>query len=60
MDKNLQPSLVNDMVGQGGANNTQVPIVESPSSAEMIMASAASVMFSLQAADQFVNLTAAQ
>ena len=58
--ENFELLLANDMVGQGEANNAQVRIVESPSNAEMMMASAAGGIFSLQAADQFVDLIAAE
>ena len=40
--ENLQPPLENNVVGQVGADNAQVPLLESPSvlqpNAEMIMA----------------------
>ena len=63
----LQHPLENNTVGQVGAGNTAIlqgpPVLESPPvpqpNAEMIMASAAGGMFSIEAANQFVNLSAA-
>ena len=56
--------MENDVNGQVGADDVQVPILESPSvpqsNAEMIVTLEAGGMFSLQAADQFINLTVAQ
>ena len=61
--ENLQPPLNNEGNGQVGHNYEQVPLMASPAvplNADMIMASAAGGMFSLQAANQFVTLTAEQ
>ena len=63
-----QHLLENMAVGKVGAENAAIPqntpILESPPipqpNAEMIMASAAGGMFSIEAANQYVDLTAAQ
>ena len=60
--ENIQLPLNNDGNGQVGPNYVQVLLMALPAvppeNADMIIASAAGGMFSLQAVDQFVTLTA--